>query len=288
MVRKAFTLLELLVVIAIIAVLIAMMLPAVQNVRESASRLKCANNLRQSALGCLNYESAFGKLPDGGHSNKPGLFGQILPYVESTIRLASPWTSTQAVSFYFCPSRRGPTWHYYFQCALGDYAWANIPLQEPWNHWNGSYHERFCGGFWSSDCQTAVSYSGWAPQIYAFQHSGGLDPACPVIFRQKTTAADITDGMSRTMLISEKELGSQYREGWSQDCCFYAYGSYGTAVVPTHSPRPDVSSSPWCEYFGSAHPRGLNVAYCDGHVEHVAYTVSRQTWFALATRARND
>src|SRR5437867_7992211 len=80
--RAGFTPLELLVLIAIIAVLIGLLLPAVQKVREAAARMKCANNLKQLALGVHNYHGAMNYLPSGRHDANWTFFSIILPYIE--------------------------------------------------------------------------------------------------------------------------------------------------------------------------------------------------------------
>src|SRR4051812_20876568 len=136
--RLAFTLIELLVVIAIIAALIGLLLPAVQKVREAASRTRCVNNLKQIGLAIHCYHDSFNYLPParlttssrGGGTSWPIW---VLPYLEQQA-LFSRWDTTRGftaqapglnartpVATYLCPSRRGPT------------VSGAVPGGSPWN-----------------------------------------------------------------------------------------------------------------------------------------------------------
>jgi prepilin-type N-terminal cleavage/methylation domain-containing protein len=196
--RPGFTLIELLVVIAIIAVLIALLVPAVQKVRESAAQTTCRNNIKQLTLACHSFENTRGRLPVL-YSNNDSWTIQILPYIEQGNLLAGytayngtiTWQSTvnvpvvaRRLAVFECPSNLAP---------------PTTPITAP----DGSAQEYGRADYFANTGANTTAYQvalGYAPADnsgpFGPQISGStIDPGRRIV--------SITDGSSNTVMISE-------------------------------------------------------------------------------------
>ena len=216
--KTAFTLVELLVVIAIIGILIGMLLPAVQQVREAARRTCCANNLRQIGLAIQNYESALQTIPSTRLNRAGGVSWavQILPYIEqgnffagwdlkrwyydqgSTVAEGDQLRTTE-VSFFFCPSRRKsgisitgdrpdiafPGSRLHYEGALGDYACCvGTNVLDDWSGPGGN---------------GSMIVADW-------EYESLVSPRILAKWKSQTKFRDVFDGLTNTILVGEKHV----------------------------------------------------------------------------------
>jgi prepilin-type N-terminal cleavage/methylation domain-containing protein/prepilin-type processing-associated H-X9-DG protein len=319
--RPAFTLIELLVVIAIIAVLLALLLPAVQRVREAGNRTTCQNNLKQIALAAQNYHGALGRFPPGATPTpaQASVLVLLLPYLEqdNTYRqfdfsrdvYADPVNApgrAQQVPIFLCPSD---------------------PSQ-------GSYKDLAGNISGKSNYAANLGPHGWWKE-----QSGGQikDRSLNGVFamNSKTRLTDITDGSSNTLLFAEVKRGASpghdsldvtvlMSSDWNKSpynpainpnnlapaaACNNATGStlnftglqyyrgffttaFYTHTVPPNSPNRDcicyLTFDQGHVAARSYHPGGLNVALADGSVRFLSDAISLSTWKSLGTRSGGE
>jgi prepilin-type N-terminal cleavage/methylation domain-containing protein/prepilin-type processing-associated H-X9-DG protein len=277
--RQGFTLIELLVVIAIIAILIGLLVPAVQKVREAASRATCQNNLKQFGLGFHNYHGTFKAFPTGGWDwntpptivNGQPLVGaqqqagwgyQILPFIEAE----AAWRGGQATNdtarilvaigttnqLFFCPSRRTP------QVAVFG-------------------HADYLGGV-----QTARALCDYG--------AGNLERTGVVDRYQPTKMASITDGLSNTLLLGDKRVNrAKMGQPNTDDILGYSAGWDDETMRQTeYLPLPDyedATTSDPVARFGSSHIGGFNAVFADGSVRNISYGIQKTTFSVLGNRS---
>ena len=306
--RTGFTLVELLVVIAIIAILVSILLPAVNSAREAARRTQCVNNLKQIGLGAINHESAHGHLPSAGwgfqwmgdpdrgygEDQPGGWMYSLLPFIEQKElrEIGSRLRGTQKtreigtklavapVATYTCPGRREAIARKYNRYDPWKNAWdARLEVTA-----RGDY--AFCGG----DGQDAVALG---PNSYKEGDSPNYEwvPATAytgVCFQRSTLViGSVYDGLSKTYLGGEKYLQpDDYETGfsWGDDASYYTGVDHDSLRWANDIPARDQPGlfAPWI--FGSPHTGTFNVVLCDGSVHPIQFGVNLQVHRSYANR----
>jgi prepilin-type N-terminal cleavage/methylation domain-containing protein/prepilin-type processing-associated H-X9-DG protein len=291
-VRRAFTLIELLVVIAIIGILIGLLLPAVQKVREAANRAKCMNNLKQWGLAMHMHNDAQGALPPGATASPRHTWVvHLWPFIEQTA-LATRYGNTNVQPFYTSPACVTSTYNGLIAQPVPLYY---CPSDRPNAFWTGDVYWRCRGNYAVNWGPLPIPYTG-TPATGPFGYVGN-NTSSPVV----TSIQRMPDGTSNTLLMSEivlppADLDRDTNGDFFNDDSSTVGGRFMTINTPNSSApdslaycvhdnpfAPCNTSTPYQVAARSKHTGGVNTLLCDGSVRFVSNSINVSTWQALGT-----
>ncbi len=305
-VRRGFTLIELLVVIAIIAVLIGLLVPAVQKVRDAAARIACSNNLHQLALSAHNYQSTNGYLPPGMYGPPPndmtlvnsipnysmvGVIPSLLPYMEQD----NIYKQIQGVPWATPSAQATNWWNVGNNYNVAQYKFKSIlcPSDNPdaesfgvfvilWAV-NASPNSAYLTG-WYFGGQSPLGKTNYVGVMGGFGKPGnGWDPWAGVFLSQtQSSMVTITggDGSANTLMFGETIGGNRLAGGTNS-----ALSWMGAGALPTAYGIADPTD--WYK-FGSNHTGGVNFAMADGSVHTLFKSATTRTIRSAAGMADGE